>query len=363
MERTLLKEMTNPRLNAYLEKNRYTERYWPSFFPLEYRDELTWEELEATEGANIKADVISYDSSAPEKGREVIGKASGKIAKMAIKRKMREEDFLMYRRLSKGSGSDTEKKAILDLVFNDIDFVVEGINANTEYLALQAASTGQITLDKENNNGIITEKAIDLGIPSANKLAITTLLSDTSNCDFIAEVKKIDKAARKKGVKLQYMFTDPDTVDAILALDATKAAYGYFLTNTREPFLGSMFLDNLNALLKKNRLPQIIEIDTYIRHENKDHKRETLQPWQAGYITFTVEKTLGRMQHGPIAEEDAESVKKMAIQSKKGHCLVTKWSEVDPVREMTKGEAHCFPVIKGAQDMWILNTNSTTKFI
>lgn len=61
------------------------------------------------------------------------------------------------------------------------------------------------------------------------------------------------------------------------------------------------------------------------------------------------------MQHGPIAEEDAESVKKIAIQAKKGHVLVTKWSEVNPVREWTKGEAHCFPV-------WMIPTAEEMQF-
>lgn len=364
MERSLLQEITRESLEASLERNRFKKRYWPGMFPLEYRDELTWESLEGVEGSSIKADVISYDSSAPEKGREIIGKASGRIAKMAVLRSMREEDFLMYKRLKKAGGqSAAEKQAILDLVFNDPNFVVEAINANTEYLALQAASTGQITLDKNNNSRIVTAKQIDLGIPSANKVPITKALTDKENCDFIAYVKEIDKAARKKGVKLQYMFTDPDTIDAVLELDKIKAAYGYFLTNTHQPFLGTMFLDDLNRLLAKNRLPQFVEIDTYVRHETKDHKRETLQPWEPGYITFKVEKTFGKMQHGPIAEEEAESVKKIAIQAKKGHCLVTKWSEVNPVVEKTKGEAHCFPVIRNASDIWIMNTNSTTKFI
>ena len=355
--------MTDPRLSAYLKKNRFAERYWPSLFPLEFRDELTWEMLQGLEGTNIKADVIAYDASAPEKGREVIGKASGKISKMAVLRAMREEDFLMYKRLSKGASNDTEKQAILNMVFGDVDFVVEAINANTEFLALQAASTGQISLDKSNNNGLITEKAIDLGVPKANKTFVSTLLSDVENADFIAEVKKIDKAARKNGVKLQYMFTDPETIDAILELKKIKSAYGYFLTNTHQDFLGTLFLEDLNKLLAKNRLPQLVEIDTFIRNEDKDHKRTTLQPWQPGYITFTVEKTFGKMQHGPIAEEDAETVKKYAIQAKKGHCLVTKWSDVNPVREYTKGEAHCFPVLKNAEDIYMLNTNSTSKFI
>lgn len=363
MERSLLQELTKERLEAYLKTNRFAQRYWPTLFPLVFRDELTWESLQGEAGANIKADVISYDASAPEKGREVIGKASGKIAKMAVLRKMREEDFLMYKRLAKGAGSDAEKKAILKLVFDDVDFVVNAVSANTEFMALQAASTGQISLDKTNNNGIVTEKVVDLGVPTANKTTVSKLATNATEFDFIGEVKKIDKEARKKGVKLQYMFTDPETIDAILESEKIKAAYGYFLTNTKEPFLGTLFLDNLNKLLLKNRLPQMIMIDTYIRHEDANHKRTTLQPWKAGYITFTTDKKFGKMQHGPIAEEGAETVTKIAMQSKKGHCLVTKWSDVNPVREMTKGEAHAFPVLQNAEDIYILNTKSTSKFI
>lgn len=363
MERSLLKEITDKRLSAYLKKNRFTERYWPGLFPLEYRDELTWESLQGEEGTNIKADVITYNASAPEKGREVIGKASGKIAKMAVLRSMREEDFLMYKRLKKGAASEEEKQAILDLVFNDIDFVVNAIAANTEFLALQAASTGQILLDKTNNNGVVTEKAIDLGIPSANKMKVGVLPTDIENFDFIGEVKKVDKIAKTKGVKLNYQFMDPETLDLILETKKLKTAYGYFLTKTHQDYMGTLFLDDLNKLLAKNRLPQIVLIESWLRNEDKDHKRTNLRPWQPGYITFNVDKKFGRMQHGPIAEEDAETVKKYAIQAKKGHCLVTKWSDVNPVREYTKGEAHCFPVIRNAEDIFMLNTNSTSKFI
>lgn len=363
MERSLLRELTDTRLIAYLKANRFAERYWPTLFPLDFRDELTWESLQGEEGATIKADVVAYDASAPEKGREVIGKASGKIAKMLISRAMREEDFLMYKRLSKGAQGESEKMKILQMVFGDTDFCVNGILANCEYLSLQAASTGQLSFDKNNNNGLVTEKEIDLGVPKANKLCVSTLLSDKANADFIAEVKKIDKAARGKGIKLNYMWMTPETLDEVVELKAIRDAYGYFLTQTHNPFSGTLFQDDVNKLLAKNRLPQIILVDSMLQHEDKDHKRSTLYPWKPGYISFTVDKVFGRMQHGPIAEEDAESVKKIAIQAKKGHVLVTKWSEVNPVREWTKGEAHCFPVLKNPEDIWMLNTGSTTKFI
>lgn len=361
MERSILQEITDARLQAYLKKNQFADRYWPAMFPLDYRDELTWESLQGEEGANIKADVIAYDSSAPEKGRSIIGKASGKIAKTAVIRSMREEDFLMYRRLKKGATNDSEKQAILNMVFNDVDFVVNGVNATAEFLALQAASTGKVILTKDNNSGLAVE--VDMGIPAANKTNVTTLFSTTATADYIAEVKKIDKAARAKGVKLLHQFMDPETFDSIVALDKVKAAYGFYVSNNNVTYNGNIAVEDLNKLLSKNRLPEIHLIDTFIQNEDAKHVRTTIQPWKEGYITFATETVLGRLQHGPIAEEDAESVKKYAVQSKKGHILVTKWSDVNPVREYTKGEGHFFPVLKNPESIFILNTKSTSTFI
>ncbi|MDR2627127.1 MAG: major capsid protein, partial [Dysgonamonadaceae bacterium] len=288
MERSLLQEITNDRLSAYLKRTQFDKRYWPSFFPLQYRDELTWETLQGEEGAAIKADIVSYNSSAPEKGREIIGKASGKITKTTVKRSMREEDFLMYRRLKKGAANAEQKRAILDMVFNDVDFVVNAVLASCEYMSLQAASTGQLTLDKTNNNGLITETAINMGIPSGNKSKVSIVLSDKDSFDFISEVKVVKAAAKKKSVGLNYMFMDEDTLDAILNTKKVKEAYGYLLTSTKGTYEGDLFLDDLNGMMRKYRLPQIIPVSSLIRHEDRDHKRSTLDPWKPGYITFTV---------------------------------------------------------------------------
>ena len=59
MERSLLKELTDKRLKAYLKKKEGVPRYWPTLFPLDYSDELTWEALAAESGNTIVADVIS----------------------------------------------------------------------------------------------------------------------------------------------------------------------------------------------------------------------------------------------------------------------------------------------------------------
>jgi len=79
------------------------------------------------------------------------------------------------------------------------------------------------------------------------------------------------------------------------------------LTSTHGTYEGDLFLEDLNKLLTKKRLPTIILIeDSDLSFEDEDHVRTELEGWKPGYITFAIDKKFGRMQHGPIAEEDAE---------------------------------------------------------
>lgn len=192
---------------------------------------------------------------------------------------------------------------------------------------------------------------------------MSALLSNKATFDFFAELKKVKKASKKTGT-VRYVWMDEDTFSAIMDTDKVRASYGFYLTKTKTSFEGDIFLEDINKLLSNMKLPQIIVVeDSDLIFEDDEHKRTELEAWKRGYIAFTIDKKFGRTQHGSIAEEDAESVKKYAIQAKKGHVLVTKWSDVDPVCEKTKGEAHCFPVIDSPETVYYLNTNSTTKFI
>lgn len=362
MERSLLNELSDKRLGAYLKASKTVPRYWPSIFPLDYSDELNWEALTAEGGGTIVADVVSYDSAAPEKGRKTIGKASGEIAKTTVKRSMREKDLLKYNRLKRAVQTDDVKKKILDLVYNDVDFVVDAVNGRHESLALQIASTAQVTLNKKNNNGIITETAITVGVPSTNKKCVSKLLSN-ADFDFFAEVREIVKLSKKTG-KVRYMWIDEDTFEVIMETPKVRASYGLDYYKTKQDYEGTIDIDMMNAYLRKKRLPEIILVeDSELIFEDDDHVRTELPAWEKGYITFSIEKKFGRTQHGPIAEEEADTVKKYAVQAKKGHILVTKWSDVDPVVEKTKGEGHFWPVIDDPGCFYFLNTNSTTKFI
>jgi hypothetical protein len=147
MERSILKELTKVNVEAYVNRQRelfLQKMYWQQFFPLKYTTQLTWESLSGSGGNPVMADVIEYNSSAPLKSRRVVTKQTGDIPKIAIKRQMDEKDMNDYNILKALSQGDANRSALLDLVFNDIDFCYTGVMARTEYLAMQALSYGQI---------------------------------------------------------------------------------------------------------------------------------------------------------------------------------------------------------------------------
>ena len=93
MERSLLKEVNKKSMTARLNSRKVKPLFFPNFFGIKQVTKLTWETLTGEKGAPVMADVISYDASAPIKTRSVVGKMSGDIPKIAIKRGMKESDY------------------------------------------------------------------------------------------------------------------------------------------------------------------------------------------------------------------------------------------------------------------------------
>ena len=67
----------------------------------------------------------------------------------------------------------------------------------------------------------------------------------------------------------------------------------------------------INEYLAEQENPcQIITINPALRIEDKNHKRTTICPWVRKRICFLEDLRVGDIQHGPIAAEDSESLRK-----------------------------------------------------
>lgn len=356
MEKTIIKEISKKGLDTYFTAREYEALYWATFFPLKSVISLDFTTLIGEQGGRVAADVIAYDAEAPLKTRRALSKMRGDIPKIAVKRRMTEKDLLEYNILSAMSNSD--EKQILDLVYNDLDFVVDSANARMEWLALQAISQTKIALSKTNNDGLVTEESVDYLMPSDNKFGATVVWAgNPTTAKPITDFKKVAKQARKSGHQILFALMHPDAFDDFIAADETaNFLKSYFkLVDADVNVLED--LESVNKVLSRNKLPQIVVIDQSVDIEIES-TRTSVNPFNSAYVTFIPSTNLGNMLNGPIAEELYPP--KQAIQSKAGNVLVSKYSTIDPVNEYTKGECNAFPSWKNIDRCYSLKVDATS---
>ena len=362
MERSILSEsFTKVNMEAYVNRRReqFLKRlFWNRFFPLKYTTQLTWESLTGSGGNPVMADVIEYNASAPLKTRRVVTKVTGDIPKIALKRQMDEKDYNEYNTLKALARGDESRNALLDIVFNDIDFCYTGVMSRTEYLAMQALSYGVISLTTSNNNGIITEANVDFGIPTANKGAVTLEWSQASGATPLSDIRTVVENQVASGYSYEYMVMDRTAVSQLQANTQVKEELAVLRGTdfkSSEPTL-----EELNRVLESRMMPKIIMVDSMTRFENAEHVLTNVPAWKGGYVTFIPQLQVGNILHGPIAEETSPSVSKKAIMVKRDHILLSKWSELEPFGEFTKGQANAFPRFTDVDGLFLLKVDATS---
>jgi hypothetical protein len=360
MERCLLQEVSKASLLARVTSKKVKPTYFPNFFGILPVTTLKWETLSGEKGAPVMAEVISYDASAPLKTRTVVNKKSGDIPKTSISRALNEGEYQKYKALKSAAGSDASKQAILDIVFNDVDFCYNGVRARMEWLAMQALSQGSITLDTDNSAGIVTETAVSFGIPTANKFGFTDhggkAWSDKSSAPTVA-FDDIASAARENGDTLNYAIMDLVTFNRMKATADMQAALKAYV-NVQGKF--AVTINVINEYMEANMLPKIVVIDPTVTFEDEDHKRTTLKCWAPGKVAFVSDLKVGDIQHGPIMAEDIPEYGKVATSIKKDFVFVSKYTELNPVKQMTLAEANAFPVLNDPTSIYLFDSENGT---
>jgi len=355
MNYSLLKEVNKKSLQTYVNDRIFEEMYWPLFFPVKTTPLLTFEALSAEQGSRIAADIVAYNSSAPEKTRRIVSKLSGPIPATRVKRSLKETDLNTYNILKAQASPD--QNSILDLVFGDVDFVVNAVSARNEWVALKALSYGSITLDATNNAGVVTENAYDFGMPTAQKLAAAVDWATAASATPIVDIETVQTAAQAIGSRISLILMNWATFNRF---KVTAQVKDYILPFSAYSVRGAKptpRIDEINEALQKDGKPQIRIIDANIGIEIEG-AISYANPWNDGYVAFLPQQNCGNTLVGPSAEETNPPVQ--VTQAKADYVLVSKYSDVDPVTEFTKGEANAFPVWTNVDKCFIMKTNATT---
>lgn len=357
MKQSLVQGLSEKDMQAVINTYTLNDFYWPTLFPLKFTPTLTWKELTTGMGIPVMADVVSFNATAPRKTRRVVSRNQGDIPKIDIAFDKQESDINEYNQLVHYAGSDQGQKALLDWIYGDVDSAWKGVNARIEWLALRALSTGRIVLNKDNNEGIVTEEAVTFGIPDEQKLGVTkSWRGNPTEAKPIAFIKALRKKAKAKGTILEHAFCRQEVFDDMVATaEVQKFCAGWVskATNTEvEPSL-----ESFNKVMQKNKLPQfhIIESIVTVQINGKD---TIVEPFEDGVITFTPTIVQGNTYHAPLADESVKT--SVALRTKREHVLIKRFSTEEPVVETTKGMANAFPVWGNAQKCWLVDTLHTS---
>lgn len=343
-------------MEARLSTRKIKPVYFPNFFGIKAKSFLKWETLTGEKGAPVIADVISYDATAPQKKREVVGKMSGDIPKTAIKRGMNESEWNEYQQLSRDVQSDAQLQAILDLAFKDQDFCYNGVRGRFEWWAMQLMSKGGFVLNSENNNGIVTEEFVGCGMPNDNKKVASVNWATSATADGLQDIEDVVNAAAENGVTIKYVIMRSDDFSLLKKQKSTVDKLKGWVNNSSKLTVTKQVVNEY--LAAQERPVTIVTVSPAVRIEGKDHSRTTVNPWEAHRVTFVEDLMIGDIQHGPIASENSAEYKKVATTVKKDFVFIAKWSEMEPFKEWTRAEANAIPVINDPDAMYIMKTDA-----
>ena len=355
MEISVLSDLlANNGLGGYFNGRKYSPKYFEQFLPFKLSPTLQYQTILGSYGSPVMADVVAYSASSPLKTRRVLDKLTGDIPKISMKKKLSESQLNTYMQLK--NLSINNKEELLSFVYGDVDHTVEGCRARMEWLALRMLSYGAITLNKTNNNGMVTESEIDFLVPAANKIGASVNWNAAANTTKpITDIGTAQDLMIALGMPAKYMLMSTTSYRHLrTSTEAINFVFGRVLKD------GSKFptQSEINQELALNGYPEIIIVDSRTMAETDAHVQSSLTPWYEGVVTFIPELECGSMMYAMSAEEMFPV--KQCTYGKHGNILVSKFSETDPVTEYTVGQINAFPSWETAGDSILMYTLDTT---
>jgi hypothetical protein len=226
-------------------------------------------------------------------------------------------------------------------------------------MALEALSTGEITLSTTTNpDGMVTEEAVDFGMPTANKKFATAVWSTGGSTSLpITDILAVVEAAEADGVLLDRMFMRRSVFNNMRVCDEVKDHITTFWRIGGTVNEANINLSVMNSWLQAEGLPRIILVDAQIDVE-KDGVTSAFNPWDADNVLFAPAGMFGDMLNAPIMERLVPA--SHVTYAEANRVLIKKWSETDPLHEYTACELNAFPSWKNVDKCYLFDSEATS---
>lgn len=313
--------------------------------------QLTFVSVIGASRIEAAASIVDRSSGAPLRSRAELAKYQGEIPAIKQKFEMLESDYRDFLTLQAVALSDAAKKQqLLDLLFEDVKKAGNSAHKRLDIMALQAVSTGKISLTAEwNPDGIVLKDDLDLLMPADNKKKAAVKWSATATSTPITDITTLVNAATLKGHSFAKILMSPS---AFLNFAHSKEVIDSLISfNQLQKGAQVATIAKVNEYLAANLLPEIEIVNEVVGIE-KDGKISNVRPFKNENISFVPAGTLGTIKNA-FCMEEMRPVSTVNYASF-NRALISKWQENDPWAEYTAVELNAFPAVDAIDRMYIM---------
>lgn len=315
----------------------------------EYSPDNKWESG-SVNTTYVAADYVAVDSELPLKSRDSIASANGKLPKIGIQKVLKESDIntLNVMKAQGATGETLASKLAQDPVACD-----RGLDERNEFNFLYGLSNGYCAIkDEDNPNAVLR----------LNFNYMPTHCFGASEVDIVSlsDIRNV----------IEHADADGNTITKIWIAKSTHAK----LRQSREAkelvanYNGQVFTDSTNlavptatkfneAFADEFNGVQFQIVDRSIQIE-KDGKRQSVKPWNANKLIFVCNDMVGALVYGRLAEQ-SNPVNNVDYQLIDNYKLISKYSLVNPLREVTSGQAFVAPIIEDVDQLYSLDISQS----
>lgn len=322
----------------------------------EYSADLSWGATTLNHSV-VAADVVSLDSSLPLKSRGSISQASGKLPKVGMKFRKGEKDISDINVMLARGGNEA---LVVSKLFDDAAKCVKAMDVRKEIMFLEALSTGMILIkDDDDNTG--TGIRVSFGYKEENSLYADTKWGD-EGYNPIEDIEKMFSKAAEDTNSIAHVYLSKAYFNLIRSSENGKKLVADFRGQIYQS-VEMLSQPGRNAMLEalSDEFGATFHIvDSAFRTEKADGSHKSVKPWEEANIVGVPSEQVGRLVYGTLAEE-SNPVDGVQYQKSGSHVLLAKYSKTDPLEEFTAAQALCLPVIDGADGIYILHADKTSK--
>lgn len=232
-----------------------------------------------------------------------------------VSAKMMREQMIMYNRFGAASLTGQTRDALRDLLFDSTDKLIAGNRNALTHQRMKIASTGQFTIDLENNPRGLKGLTFDFGVKTKETLTTTarwwtnaehTTANEGSASDPLLYLKNKAKAARKAGYPAFHFEMAQDLFDDLLMHSAVLKRIGFAAYPAATDATALSYAQNMTDEAKKDAIQRIVgvEIKTYdslaavekFDEETKGIKPVTIENFKSTNVSLVPNGQIGTIK-------------------------------------------------------------------